>query len=223
MEKIKIAIADDQTLFRQTLGTLIKGVDQFELVAEAESGDDLLRQLRQYNIAPIVALIDMKMPGMNGLELHKILQQDHPQVKVIVLSIYNEKRLVSTMIDAGACSYLEKNCDKDELIGAITSVYKNGFYMNNQIMEALRSPVSSRNRPVKSFTEIPFDITRREQEILKLICLELSNAEIADQLFLSTRTVEGHRNNLIIKTGCKNTAGLVLFAVKNNIYNLALH
>lgn len=223
MKKVSIAIADDQTLFRQVLAALIRNVASFELVAEADSGESLLNQLRQMPVPPDIALIDMKMPGMNGIELNMILQRDYAQIKVIVLSVHDEKRFISTMIDAGARSYLEKNCDKEELITAINSVYQTGFYMNSRIMNAIQHAAASRNKVVKAFTDIPVDITKREKEVLQLICKELSNAEIAQQLFLSTRTVEGHRNNLILKTGCKNTVGLVLFAVKNDIYHPGLY
>lgn len=223
MEKISIMLADDQTLFRQTLATLIKNVDLFNLVSEADSGGMLLTQLSRLQTHPDIVLIDMKMPGMDGLHLNRRLHREYPAVKVIVLSAYDEKRLISTTIEDGARSYLEKNCDKEELVTAIRSVHQNGFYMNEKILQAIQNQSSSKIKPLKSFTDIPSDITKREKEILRLICLELSNAEIAEQLFLSIRTVEGHRNNLILKTGCKNTAGLVLFAVKNNIYDLALH
>jgi DNA-binding NarL/FixJ family response regulator len=222
MKKITIAIADDQTLFRQALRTLIASVSQFELVAEAENGPSLIDQMGRLNSVPDISLIDMKMPEMNGIELNRILQHDYPETKVIILSEYGEKRIISTMIVAGARSYLQKNCDKDEFVTTITSVQNAGFYINNQILEAIQSSSAKLNKPVKSINEIPFEITRREKEILQLICSEYSNSEIADKLFLSIRTVEGHRNNLILKTGCKNTAGLVLFAIRYNIYNIEL-
>jgi DNA-binding NarL/FixJ family response regulator len=222
MEEIKIAIADDQTLFRQTVASFIKSVDSFRLVAEAENAESLLKQLPHLQHTPDITLIDMKMPGISGIDLNAILQQQFPEIKVIVLSMYDDKRLISTLIHAGARSYLQKTCDKEELITAINNVHRSGFYINNNILNAIQSPAATSHKPIKSLSELPFSITKREKEVLQLICQELSNAEIADKLSLSIRTVEGHRNNLLLKIGCKNTAGLVLFAVKYNIYDLAL-
>jgi len=216
---IRIAVADDQQLFRQGLVALINDYEGLELVAEAENGKLLLEQLRQLPEAPELALIDMNMPELNGVELNDILHREFPSIKVIVLTVYDQERFISRMIEAGACGYLLKNCDAQELMAAIHAVHRNGFYLNNSTLKAMRNVAQYRGQSIRNINNIPIEISTREQEVLQLICKELTNAEIAEQLFLSARTVEGHRNNLLIKTGCRNTAGLVIFAIRHGIFD----
>jgi len=169
---------------------------------------------------PDIAIIDMDMPGMNGIELNTVLHQQYTRIKVIVLSVHVQPLLITQMINAGAAAYLAKNCDKSELITAIETVYKTGFYFNPGVLTALRESANYRAQTQKNISNIPVKLTSREKQVLELICKEYSNAEIGEQLFLSTRTIEGHRNNLINKAGCRNTAGLVLFAIKYSLFQL---
>lgn len=210
---------DDHTLFRQSLIALLQQEESMELVAEASGGQPFLDKIKDMADLPEIALIDIDMPEMNGIILNGLLQANYPQIKVIILSIHAQERLISTMISAGASAYLLKNCDKEEFINAIQSVHKNGFYMTKEVFHALQN-TKKNTKPIRNINSIPVTLTARETEILRLICGELSNTAIADKLFLSTRTVEGHRNNLLLKTGCTNTAGLVLFAVKYGIFTL---
>ena len=221
MNTIRIAIADDQLLFRQSMAVLIESQPGFQLAMEAGNGIDFLNQLQNMPLLPHIALIDMEMPGMDGMQLNDELHKRYPSIKVIVLSVHSKERLVARMIQAGACGYLFKNCDKKELIDAIQSVHNSGFYITPVIFRALQSDKANTPRSIKNFNSIPIDISKRETEILRLICSELSAAEIATRLFISVRTVDGHRNSLLQKTGCHNTAGLVLFAVKNYIFELS--
>src|SRR5437016_4142627 len=130
MELIRLALIDDQKLFRQSLAALINGIPGFELVAEAEDGNDFLQKLNGMIALPHIALMDMEMPGMDGIELKDILQKLYPQIKIIVLSVHANERLIVRMIEAGSSGYLVKNCDKEELVMAIHSVFKSGFYIN---------------------------------------------------------------------------------------------
>ncbi|RFZ84082.1 DNA-binding response regulator [Mucilaginibacter terrenus] len=221
MNKMNVAIVDDQNLFRQSLALLINSVDEFNLVNDSAGGQDFLDTLTSKIIQVDVAIIDMDMPGMNGIQLNKALHELHPEIKVIILSVHVSEALISQMINAGAASYLAKNCDKDELITAVTQVYQKGYYFNNEALKAISKSVHYRNTPTL-ISNLPVELTRREKEILLLICNEYSNAEIAEKLFLSIRTVEGHRNNLLAKTNCRNTAGLVLFAIKYNLLDVPL-
>ena len=220
MEKIRIAVVDDQNIFRQSLAILLNAVPNFELIADAEGGYAFLEILKQLPQPPDVLLLDMNMPGMNGIELNEILQGEYPQIKVIVLSVHTQERLISKMIAAGASAYLVKNCDKEELITAVNTVYNTGFYINRQTLIAIQNAPAQRNKPIKDFDALPFELTNREKEVLKLICNEYGSSEIAEKLFLSVRTVEGHRNNLLLKTQSRNTAGLVLFAIKHQLVEL---
>jgi DNA-binding NarL/FixJ family response regulator len=219
MEKISVAIVDDQNLFRQSLALLINSVEEFTLVTDNAGGQEFLDKLQTVP-APDVAVIDMDMPGMNGIELNKALHEQYPEIKVIILSVHVNEALITKMINAGAASYLAKNCDKDELILAINTVHKTGFYFNNDALNAIRNSANHRNTSQAILNGLQIALTRREKQVLELICKELNNAEIADQLYLSVRTVEGHRNNLIIKTNCRNTAGLVLFAIKFGLFEI---
>lgn len=220
MERIRIALIDDQKLFRQGIAFLIDSIAEFELQCQADNGQSFLEILQKMDQAhPHIALVDMEMPVMDGIELNKQLQKNYPQIKVIILSVHAKERLIAHMIQSGACGYLLKNCDKEELITAIRSVHNSGFYINEGTLKAMQH-ASPKRQEIKSVDGIAIDISLREKEILQLICEEYNNAEIGERLFISSRTVEGHRNNLLAKTGCRNTAGLVVFAVKSHLYNI---
>jgi DNA-binding NarL/FixJ family response regulator len=220
MQNINIGLVDDQQLFRQGLAGLIQSEPGFSLVLEAENGKDCLLKLIEMQAPPDIILADMEMPDMDGVELNELLQKKYPSIKLIVLSVHSGERLIARMIDEGACGYLVKSCDKAELVTAIQTVFSTGFYINNYVLKAIQNASHTRHHPPKNLIGTPIELSDREKEILLLICKEYSTPEIAAQLFLSTRTVEGHRNNLLLKTGRRNTAGLVLFAVKYHIYEV---
>ncbi|RYU90734.1 response regulator transcription factor [Mucilaginibacter terrigena] len=217
MEEINIAIVDDQNLFRQSLALLVNSVENFRLVAECVSAQAFIDTLNKFKLKVDIAIIDMDMPGINGIELNKYLHTHYPNIKVIILTVHANDMLITQMINSGAAAYLVKNCDKDELLLTVNTVYKSGFYFNKAVLKALRN--SANHRPVMQDTlnGLPITLTKREEQVLKLICKELNNVEIAAELFLSVRTIEGHRNSLINKIKCRNTAGLVLFALKHRL------
>jgi DNA-binding NarL/FixJ family response regulator len=220
MDKIKISIVDDQNLFRESLALLINTVTEFDLITESENGLAFLARLKDKKVRPHIVLIDMDMPGMNGIELNNVLHADYPFIKVIILSVHVQPLLIAQMINAGAAAYLAKNCNKDELILAVETVYKTGFYFNAEVLKAIQHSAGHRGHAQKNVSNVPVHLTGRELQVLRSICKELNSAEIAEQLYLSIRTVEGHRNNLLIKTGCRNTAGLVLFALRYSLFEL---
>lgn len=215
-----IAIVDDQQLFRQGLAAIIADVPGYDLLLEAETGSELLEKLEAAQVLPDILLMDMKLPDLNGSELNAILQKKYPAIKVIVVSMYDQERFIYRMIEAGACGYLAKNCGKDELVTAINSVMQSGFYFNTATMLAMRNAAAYQKQGLRNLSNIPIELSQREEEVLKLICRELTNAQIADELFISTRTAEGHRNKLLLKTGCKNSAGLVVFAVRYGLFDI---
>ena len=220
MSDIQISLVDDQHLFRSGLASLIKSVPGFALLSEAENGKHFIKQLENDNALPDFALIDMEMPEMNGVELNAILQKQYPSIKVLILSTYNQERFIYKMIEAGACGYLTKNCEIEELMVAINSTYKNGFYFNQDTLLAMRKTSEYKLAEIKNINNIAVELTARESEILILLCSELSNIQIGERLFISSRTVEGHRNKLLVKTGCRNTAGLVVFAIKHDLFQI---
>lgn len=219
MNVINVALADDQVLFREGIASLIRNEDGLSLTMEADNGLDFLSKLKETKELPDILLMDMEMPGMDGMQLNDELRKKFPSVKVIVLSVHSSERLMARMIHAGASGYLLKNCNKDELLNAIRSVFTNGFYITTDVLKAIQSPAANA-KGITNIQSIPIEISQREKEVLQLICEEYSNAEIAEKLFISVRTVDGHRNNLLAKTGCHNTAGLVLFAVKHRLFEV---
>lgn len=215
MSYIEIAIVDDQMLFRQGLIAMLKSQDDIKISIEAENGIDFIKKLESNIHLPNVALIDIEMPEMDGIELQEILLERYPSLKIITLSIHNNDRLMRRMIQHGASGYLLKNCDKTELLTAIRSTFEKGFYMNEKMFEALRKQGSSKENELRDFHGNKLQLTKREIEVLKFLCRQYTTNEISEKLFISPRTVEGHRNNLLMKTGAKNIAGLVVFAIKH--------
>lgn len=215
---IKVALIDDQHLFRTILATTLEVNDNsINIIQESASGNAFLVYLDSNGQLPDIAIVDMSMPDMNGMELTKRLHMHYPEIKIIILSINYRNQLIARTIGMGASAYLSKNCDVSTLKLAIQSVHYTGFYMDSATVKALQNRYEKKEKGIQSAAE---SLTNRELEILNLICQELSNAEIADKLFLSVRTIEGHRNNLLLKTGCKNTAGLVIFAIKHRIFDV---
>ena len=214
MSTIKIAIADEQSFFRLGLTLLLHGVDEFELLAEAHSGRDLLKQLHRLTELPEIVLIDIEMSGMNVAELNRVMRQEFPSIKIVLVAPPGQERLIGKMIEAGACGHLVKNSASEELVACVKAVHKTGFYFSPGTLQAMRTTLVRKRRSIKNEPNVSVSLPSREQEILYLVCRGLTISEIADKLFLSIRAVETLRANLLDKTGCRNAAGLVLFAVR---------
>ncbi|MEO1259288.1 MAG: response regulator transcription factor [Bacteroidota bacterium] len=221
MQKIKLAIADDQKLFLKGLKFIIQTFENVEIVAEANDGQELLDKIELAH--PDVVLSDIKMPGMDGIEATKIIKSRYPEIKVILLTMYDDERLISHVMEIGANGYLLKDEDSEVVQEAIHSVMEKGFYFNDYVSRALLKQVKSKNKlsPTEILSNSPqMNLSPRELEVLQLICQEMSTNEIAEKLFISARTVEGHRKKLLEKTEVKNVAGLVIYAVKNKLVDL---
>ena len=212
---IQLAIADDQVLFRKGMIALLREFDGVEVVIEAENGRVLIDQLQRHTGKIDVILLDLSMPEMNGIETMKVLKEEFPGIKVIILTVYNEEKFIVTAVELGANGYLVKNADPSEVEKSIRTVVSHDFYFNEPTLEAMKKGLFTSRQ--KLSLNVISELTQREKQILEMICREFTTAEIAAKLFISERTVDGHRNNLLAKTGCRNTAGLVLFAVKNNL------
>ena len=211
-----IAIADDEALFRKGISLLIAEFGGMSLAFEAADGQELLDQLEVTQPLPDVLLLDLNMPHMNGIEAAKIIQVKYPELKYIVLSTYTSKAFIINMIELGAAGYLAKNATPEEMERTIREVVEKGFYYDQKVMEVIREKMVKKSRPLlrKPFS---IDISEREREVLQLICEEMTTPEIAKKLFISPRTVDGHRNNLLQKLGCRNTAGLVILALQEQL------
>lgn len=219
-EIIKIFLADDEELFRKGIFFLLNREKNIEVLFEASNGKELIDQLyltSKENL-PDIIMMDLKMPLINGVEATKIIHKDFPHIRIIALSSYNTKSFIANMINVGAASYLVKSASPQDMIKTVNEVASKGFYYSESVMEVIHQDVLSSGNS-KTVLDEDF-LTLREKEVLELICLQLSSAEIAEKLFLSTRTVDGHRNNLLLKTQSKNVAGLVIFAIQNKIVKL---
>ncbi|KAF0237778.1 MAG: LuxR family transcriptional [Prolixibacteraceae bacterium] len=208
MKKISVYLVDDHSLFREGLKMLLSNLDYIDKIYEAENGRQFIDGLRKNYVD--IALIDIEMPLMNGIQAAQQAKIIVPGIKLIALSLYSDENYYLSMIEAGACGFLLKNSNFHEVEKAIKDVYEDKSYISieilNNILKHPQKPVSNSNIE---------ELTEREIEILLLICKGLTNNEIADRLILSKRTVDKHRENLLLKTQSKNTANLVVYAIKS--------
>lgn len=216
---ILIAIADDEALFRRGMRLILEDYSGLKVIIEAENGQHLLDNIRASDELPDVLLLDLKMPVMGGIEAAEIIRREFPSILIVVISSHFSKAFIINMIEIGASAYLGKNTAPDEVVETIRMVREKGFYYNTEVMGIIRENIMSPLQ-TKANREQIIDITNREKEVLQLICEECTTQEIADRLFISVRTVDGHRNNLLSKLGCRNTAGLVVYALQNGLVNL---
>ncbi|MDJ1470401.1 response regulator transcription factor [Xanthocytophaga flava] len=213
---INVGIADDHSLFREGIRMIIDSMEGIQLTLEAESGKDLLDQLKEITVD--VILLDIEMKDISGIETLKTLSIQHSKPKIIVLSMHTEPRMISYMMEQDANGYLPKDVKRDELELAIRTVYEKGMYLNEMVSKSLLAGL--KNRSKKSLPSM--ELSPREKEILELICQEYTMQEIGEKLFISERTVEGHRKNICVKLDVKNTAGLVRKAVILNLVDISL-
>jgi two-component system, NarL family, response regulator LiaR len=213
MKKLNLFLVDDHSLFREGLRFLLSNLDFVENIYEAENGEQFITALK--NIPVDIALLDIEMPVMNGIEATKQALLIRPELKIIALSMYSEESYYSSMIEAGADGFLMKNSNFSEVKKALADVWEGKNYFSADILQSILNRVV--NKKQQHGVE---DITERETEILFYICKGLSNAEIARELAISKRTVDKHRENLLEKTESKNTANLVIFAIKHGYFSI---
>lgn len=217
---IKIVLADDEQLFRQGLKAILENNKNIEVVFDAENGEELIMLLRQANELPEIVITDLKMPKLNGVEVTKLIRKEFPDIKVIALTSYFSKPFILNMISIGAVAYLAKNSTPNLMIKTIEEVANKGFYYGQEVIQFIHENLTNPNdKKVKSNFDTSY-FTKREIEVLELICQQSTTNDIAEKLFISPRTVEGHRNNLLLKTQSKNVAGLVIYGLKNKLVSL---
>lgn len=211
---IRLVIADDHEIFRDGLALMLSRQPNIDLVGQAADGRELLELLA--TVEADVVMTDLKMPRMDGITATRALLQKDPLARIIALSMFDEEELIVEMLEAGAKGYLLKNADKQEIIEAITSVYNDNIFYCKQTSARLASMiVKSRFNPCRDAAPVHF--TEREIEIIRLICQQFTAQEIGEKIFLSKRTIEGHRTRILEKMNVKNTAGVVVFALRNNL------
>lgn len=213
---IKIAIADDHELFRVGIVKILQEYVDFDVVMEAPHGGVLLNKIEKSEQLPDIILLDIRMPVMDGFETIKVLTKNFPSIKIIILSVHDQARHIIKMIELGANGYLLKNTRPKEVVESIKMVMEQDYYFNDKINTLLQKVIRYKGSN-SGDKDIPVSITSREQEVLELICKEHTTSEIADILCLSSRTIEGHRKNLVIKLGVRNVAGLVVYALKQEL------
>jgi DNA-binding NarL/FixJ family response regulator len=213
MDKIRVLLADDHKIFRDGVRSILENEKDMEVVDDAANGQEVIEKIETLEIDVLVLDIDIGKP--NGIEITEMVSNNFPNIKILILSMMGLHDFVIQALEKGAIGFLLKNTGKDEVLTAIRSVSKGDSYFSKEVsailIEQLHKPASSR----RNKTDIP--ISPREIEVLKLIAQEFSNPEIAEKLFISIRTVDTHRRNLLEKLGAKNTAGLVRFAIQKGL------
>jgi len=213
-EKLRIIIVDDHEFFRSGVKMVINKLKYAKVVAEASNGKEFLEVIKDKE-ADII-LMDIEMPIMNGIEATKKALEDYPDLKVVALTMFNDEEYIDRMVDAGASGFLLKNISKEILDQALQSIASGNTYYSPELWEYFSKKISQE----KKAGEMEQQFTKREMEILTLICDGLSNKEIADKLFISERTVVGHKSNLLAKTNTKSTIGLLSYAIKNKLVEI---
>lgn len=208
----RIALVDDHALFRTGLRGLLEHSTEHRVVAEASSGEEFLEMLQ--GLEADIVFMDFSLGGIDGAQTTERALERRPDLRIITLSMFGEESYYSRMVKAGARGFLLKDSDIDEVIEAIDTVAGGGSYFSPQLLQT----ITHRLHSLIDIDEEP--ISQREKEILVAICRGLSNQEIADELFISKRTVDKHRANILEKTGCKNTAALVVYAIKNGLVEI---
>ncbi len=209
MAKLRVILVDDHTLFRGGLRGLLERTGRVDVVGEASNGEEFLRLIE--SVSADVVFMDFSMEPMSGDEATQRALLVCPELKVITLSMFGEESYYTRMVTAGAKGFLLKNSDLREVMMALECVAEGGEYFSEELMESIADSMQSASSGVEDA------ISARETEILIGVCRGLSNQEIADELFISKRTVDKHRANIMEKTGCKNTASLVIYAIKNQL------
>jgi len=214
---IKVAIADDEELFVQLLENFLNKQAHLTCIMTALSGEELLKQIEKSPEKPTIVLLDLRMKNLDGAETVSKLKDRYPAIKCIVISSHYQKSFMGYMLRAGVNAFIPKGISPANLLKVVDSVSQKGFYFLEEQVETMRSQIKTQAPKPKLKLEEEF--TEREREVLTLLCQQYTAKEIADKLFVSKRTVESHKDNLFAKTGARNLAGLVIYAIQNQLVN----
>ena len=213
-KKVRVVIADDHEIFRKGLKNVLSRIKYVDLVGEAVNGKEVINIVKRKNID--IILMDIEMPEMNGIEATRRILTIRPDVKVVALTMFNDEQYIQDMLDAGASGFLLKSITKQILDKAIRTIAEGNNYYSDELFSFFTKKVAGE----KSSKDIELNLTKREKEILQLICEGLNNEEIAEKLSISERTVIGHKSNLLAKTNCKSTPSLISYSIKNHLVKL---
>lgn len=215
-KKIRLAIAEDHDLVRQGIVNLLNEEEHIVVVSDVSNGSELLNEFKNHSID--IVLMDLEMPIMGGKEALQVITARYPATRVIMLSMHYSDDFIIDCISVGARGFLPKNCDIEKVIDAIYAVHEQGYYFDDKMSKALLFQVMENKDIVPTFTNEP--LSKREMEIVKMICNGKINKEIAEALCLSSRTVEVHRKNIARKTKATNVAGVVIYAIKHGLFKI---
>lgn len=210
-DRRKVILADDHKILSQGLKQMINNTNRFEVVAEVSDGDELLKLVDLFS--PQVVVTDINMEKMSGLEAAEQIKKNHPDVKIVVLSMYEHEEYISKAYELGVDAYLNKNCERGELLQALEDVLKGEQYFGQSISRKIISTYFNKDKKSSHLQEL----TKREKEVLGLIVKGLKNKQIAEKLFLSPRTIDAHRYNIMQKLDVNNTAELVSLTYKEKL------
>lgn len=212
-----IIIADDHDMFRDAIKTMLELDNIANILCQASNGKELLSLLEEHS--PDIILMDIDMPKMDGIDAARAIKEKYPNIKILALSMYGDEKYYQEMIQAGAMGFILKSSNKSELEEAINAIYNGQNYFSNELLRKIIEQMGVGSDEYKSNkTEITF--TEREIDVLQLLCQGLSTHDIAEKLFLSSKTIENYRVKLLNKTKSKNSIGLVVYALKNNIIQI---
>jgi DNA-binding NarL/FixJ family response regulator len=212
---INILIADDHAMFADGIASILENEERFQVVGRCLDGPEALKFLENNKVD--ILLLDVNLPGMSGIDVCKEVSSRFKDTKVLAISMFNEESFVTEILNNGAMGYILKNTGREELIKAIETVLGGKSYFSDDVTQTImKGLMKQRTASKKSKPELP-KISRREKEVLELIIKEHTTQEIADELFISLKTVESHRSNLLAKLNARNTAGLVRIAMENNL------
>ncbi|MDX2063559.1 MAG: response regulator transcription factor [Bacteroidia bacterium] len=214
---IRVLLVDDHKMIRDGIRALLDDVAEIQVVDEADNGKEALDLIRAGELKPDVVVMDVRMPEMSGIEATRIISEEFPDLPVLSLSMHDEVEYISKMLQAGAHGYMLKNAGKQELVMAIKKVATGEKYFSSEVSYAMMMNYIAGDGKKDRGPRDNVQLTKREEEIIKLIASEMTNQEIADKLSISLRTVDTHRRNLLQKLGVKNTAGLVRFAIQQRL------
>jgi len=218
MEKIKVILIDDHHIVREGIKILLMNIKDIEVVGEASNGDELFELLKTNE--PDVLILDIMMPGLSGIEIARIVKDEYPEIKIIILSANTDNDSVFDSLKAGAHGYLPKNAKREELLEAVYMVASGNEFLSDSISQTVLRNFISRARTGDKQGKEEAELTKRELEIVELFAEGLSYKEIAERLFISARTVESHKNNIMEKLELRSIVDLVKYAIKHKIIQL---
>lgn len=214
---ISLAVVDDHFILREGLIRLLNKFEGIKVIFEAKNGKELLDHIEK-GMKPDVILLDLEMPEMDGIETTIALKQRYPEIKIIILSMHYEEELIYHLMEKGAHGFLSKNTGIDKMVDAVRDVARDGYQYSQELFRIMIKKISNSKKLKLAFKEL----SDKEIQVVNLICLEFTNKEIADKLCLSIKTVDNYREKILLKTNSKNTAGIVIYAIKYNIVDVSI-